>query len=41
MRKASKLSGKGPTDVDDAPAPACYQKSDYDDVKVSGSGLHI
>ena len=23
MRAASQLSGKGPTDVDDAPAPAC------------------
>ena len=30
MRAASQLPGKGPTDVDDAPAPACYQKSDYD-----------
>ena len=26
MRAASKLPGKGPTDVDDAPAPACYSK---------------
>ena len=23
MRAASQLPGKGPTDVDDAPAPAC------------------
>ena len=30
MRAASQLPGKGPTDVDDAPAPALYQKSDYD-----------
>ena len=28
MRAASKLPGKGPTDVDDA--PACQSKSDYD-----------
>ena len=30
MRAASQLPGKGPTDVDDAPAPANNQKSDYD-----------
>ena len=24
----SHLSGRGPTDVDDAPAPACFSKSD-------------
>ena len=24
MRAASQLPGRGPTDVDDAPAPACY-----------------
>ena len=31
MRAASQLPGKGPTDVDDAPAPALNQKSNYDD----------
>ena len=31
MPAASQLPGKGPTDVDDAPAPARNQKSDYDD----------
>ena len=30
MRAASQLPGKGPTDVDDAPAPAHNQKYDYD-----------
>ena len=30
MRAASQLPGKGPTDVDDAPAPDVNQKSDYD-----------
>ena len=32
MRAASQLPGKGPTDVDDAPAPVLQvnQKSDYD-----------
>ena len=30
MRAASQLPGKGPTDVDDAPAPHVNQKSDYD-----------
>ena len=27
MRAASQLPGKGPTDVDDAPAPACLSKT--------------
>ena len=31
MRAASQLPGKGPTDVDDAPTPARYSKSDHDD----------
>ena len=31
MRAASQLPGKGPTDVDDAHAPASKSKSDYDD----------
>ena len=31
MRAASQLPGKGPTDVDDAPAHAGKSKSDYDD----------
>ena len=26
MRAASQLPGKGPTEVDDAPAPACESK---------------
>ena len=30
MSAASQLSGRRPTDVDDLPAPALYQKSDYD-----------
>ena len=30
VRAASELPGREPTDVDDAPAPARYQKSDYD-----------
>ena len=30
MHAASQLPGKGPTDVDGAPAPAINQKSDYD-----------
>ena len=30
MCTASQLPGKGPTDVDDAPA-GCNQKSDYDE----------
>ena len=29
MLAASQLSGRGPTDVDIAPVPARYQKSDY------------
>ena len=33
MRAASQLPGKGPTDVDDAPAPALNQKSDYDMIR--------
>ena len=31
MPAASQLPGKGHADVDDAPAPSLYQKSDYDD----------
>ena len=31
MGAASQLPGRGPTNVDDAPAPAFNQKSDYDD----------
>ena len=30
MLAAGQLSGRGLTDVDDAPAPACYYKTDYD-----------
>ena len=30
MHAASQLPRRGPTDVDDAPAPACNQKSNYD-----------
>ena len=30
MGAASQLPGKGPTDVEDAPTPACKSKSDYD-----------
>ena len=26
MRTASQLTGRGPTDVDDAPAPVCLKK---------------
>ena len=32
MHAASQLSGRGPTDVVVAPVPACYQKSNYDDI---------
>ena len=32
MRAASQLPGKEPTDMDDDPAPAFNQKSDYDDI---------
>ena len=32
-RAASQLPGKGPADVGDAHAPACYQKSDYNDMR--------
>ena len=28
---ATQLPGEGPTDVEDAPAPACYSKLDDDD----------
>ena len=31
MPAASQLLGKGPSDVDDAPAPDVNQKSEYDD----------
>ena len=34
LRAASQLPGRGPTDVDDAPAPVVNQKSDYDDDEV-------
>ena len=37
MRAASQLPRKGPTDVDDAPAPHVNQKSDYDMIMIIGS----
>ena len=32
MCAASQLPGRWPTDFNDAPAPACNQRSDYDDL---------
>ena len=31
MHAASQLPGRGPTDVDDTPEPACLSKSYFDD----------
>ena len=44
MRAAGQLPGKGPTDVDDAPAPHLHvnQKSDYDIyIYITWQGLKV